>query len=92
MQTSFGEWLQAFRTHESRIVYVTSHAPQPELFEHSTVTIEEVIEDTVTIEKVIKDDAWRNYIDGDGGKPALTGPGSLTNYMIMKMKKVFHDS
>ena len=47
-----------FRTHESRIVYVTSHAPQPELFEHSTVTIEEVIEDTVTIEKVIKDDAW----------------------------------
>ncbi len=76
-----------FRTHESRIVYVTSHAPQPELFEHST---EEVIEDTVTIEKVIKDDAWRNYIDGEGGKPALTGPGSLTNYMIMT--KVFHDS
>ena len=50
-----------FRTHESRIVYVTSHAPQPELFEHSTVTIEEVIEDNVTIEEVMKEDAWKNY-------------------------------
>ena len=50
-----------FRTHESRIVYINSHAPQPEHFEHSTVTREEVIEDTVAIEAVITDDAWRNY-------------------------------
>ena len=64
-----------FRTHESRLVHINSHAPhpqnfdhseeviepQPEHFERSTVTIEEVIEDTVTIEEVIKDDAWRNY-------------------------------
>ena len=52
-----------FRTHESRIVYINSHAPQPEHFEHSTVTIEEVIapqpehfgRSTVTIEEVIDD-------------------------------------
>ena len=52
-----------FRTHESRIVYINSHAPQPEHFEHSTVTIEEVIapqpehfeRSTVTIEEVIED-------------------------------------
>ena len=45
-----------FRTHESRIIYINVDAPQPQPqhFEHSTVTIEEVIEDTV-------DDAWRNY-------------------------------
>ena len=52
-----------FRTHESRLVYINSHAPQPQHFEHSTVTIEEVIEPqpencerpTVTIEEVIED-------------------------------------
>ena len=68
-----------FRTHESRLVYINSHAPQPQHFDHSTVTIEEVIEpqpehferSTVTIEEVIET-MLGGTIDGDGGKPALT--------------------
>ena len=60
-----------FRTHESRIVYINSHAPQPQHFEHSTVTIEEVIEpqpenfehSTVTIEEVIEDTVTMEEVD-----------------------------
>ena len=33
-----------FRTHESRLVYINSHAPQPQHFDHSTVTIKDIIE------------------------------------------------
>ena len=64
-----------FRTHESRIIYINVDAPppQPQHFEHSTVTIEEIIEpqpehfERSTVQEVIEprldtvDDAWRNY-------------------------------
>ena len=33
-----------FCTHESRLVYINSHAPQPQHFDHSTVTIKDIIE------------------------------------------------
>ena len=71
-----------FRTHESRLVHINSHAPHPQNFDHSEEVIEPQPEhfERSTVETMLG-----GNIDGDDGKPALTGPGSLRNYMSCRI-------
>ncbi len=59
-----------FRTHESRLVHINSHAPHPQNFDHSEEVIEPQPEhfERSTVETMLG-----GNIDGDDGKPALTG-------------------
>ena len=71
-----------FRTHESRLVHINSHAPHPQHFDHSEEVIEPQPEhfERSTVETMLG-----GNIDGDDGKHALTGPGSLRNYMSCRI-------
>ena len=59
-----------FRTHESRLVHINSHAPHPQNFDHSEEVIEPQPEhfERSTVETMLG-----GNIDEDDGKPALTG-------------------